>query len=244
MNWLKEGGAYVLGIAVLLLLLAIPIFFIMGAVWVGNYVLPWLTLLAWIVLGIDIIFVSPLLLFKKTREAALVALHVSSYAFGLLLWFLGLLLCYYIWGFIAVFVGLALMGIGVVPVAMLATLFTGEFVMLGTLIALTFLTFGVRFFSLYVLEKNSENSYLLESEERPKRKKWPVVVGVLVWLFAIIYLIGVALGVQTCTKIDENTTECSPTFLKGTPSTVEKYNEEDNTVSVYDKETGELIETY
>ena len=244
MNWLKEGGAYVLGIAVLLLLLAIPIFFIMGAVWVGNYVLPWLTLLAWIVLGIDIIFVSPLLLFKKTREAALVALHVSSYAFGLLLWFLGLLLCYYIWGFIAVFIGLALMGIGVVPVAMLATLFTGEFGMFGTLVFLTFLTFGVRIFPLYVLEENSKSSYLIEGEERPKKKKWPVVVGVLVWLLAVIYLIGTVLGAETCTEIDENTRECTPTFIKGLPSTIEVYSEEDNTVSVYDKETGELIETY
>ncbi|KKS53507.1 MAG: hypothetical protein UV20_C0050G0004 [Candidatus Magasanikbacteria bacterium GW2011_GWA2_42_32] len=241
---LKAGGGYVLGIAGLLLLLAIPVFFIMGAVWVGTYVLPWLKLLAWIVLGIDVIIILPLILFRKTREAALSALYISSYVFGLLLWFMGLLLSYLIWGFIAVFIGLALMGIGVVPIAMLATLLTGEFGIFGTLILLTFLTFGVRFFAVYILEKSAENSYSLEGAESPKRKKWPIVAGVLFWLFGVVYLMGVVLAVQTCTEIDANTRECTPTFVKMLPSTIEVYNEDDNTVSVYDKETGELIESY
>lgn len=244
LSTLKEGGTYILGIAIMLFLIAIPVFLIMGAVWVGTYVLPWLKFLAWVVLGIDVIIILPLLLFRRTRETGLTGLYISSYAFGLLLWFLGLLVSYYIWGFIAVFIGLALMGIGVVPVAMLATLLTGEFGMLGTLIFLTVLTFGVRFFAAYVLERSSEGSFSLEGEEKTKKKKWPVVVGVLFWLFAVVYLIGVVLGAQTCTEIDKNTRECTPTFLSELPSTVEIYDKENNTVSVYDKKTGELIETY
>lgn len=241
---LKAGGGYVLVIAGLLLLIAIPVLFIMGAVWVGTHVLPWLTLLSWIILGIDVIIVLPLILIRRTREAALSALYISSYVFGLLLWFDGLLLSYFIWGFIAVFIGLALMGIGVVPVAMLATLLTGEFGMFGTLIYLLVMTFGVRFLATYILEKNRENSYSIEGEQSPKRKKWPMVVGVLFWLFGVVYVIGVVLAAETCTEIDENTRECTPTFFKELPTTVEIYSEEDNSVSVYNKDTGELIESY
>ena len=116
--------------------------------------------------------------------------------------------------------------------------------MLGTLIFLTVLTFGIRFFSVYVLEKNAESSYLLEGDEKPKGRKWPIVVGILFWLFAVVYLAGTILGAQTCTEIDENTLECTPTFLSELPSTIEVYDEESNSTSVYDKETGELIESY
>jgi hypothetical protein len=66
--------------------------------------------------------------------------------------FLGLLLTYVIWGGFAVFIGLFLAGVGVVPVAMLATLLKGLWGPFGILIGLTILTFGTRIFGLSLSE--------------------------------------------------------------------------------------------
>ena len=63
---------------------------------------------------------------------------------GLTLWFWALVLTYTIWGAVAVFIGLFLLGIGVVPVAMLATLFDGQAATTLQLLLLTVVTFGAR----------------------------------------------------------------------------------------------------
>lgn len=58
-----------------------------------------------------------------------------------------------LWGGIAVFIGLFLLGVGVVPIAMLATLFNGMWSTLGELFLLLILTFGSRFLGIYLVEK-------------------------------------------------------------------------------------------
>jgi len=73
--------------------------------------------------------------------------------FGLFLWVLGLIPTYHLWGGLAVFLGLFLFGVGVVPVAMLATLFKGMWLQFGELVFLTALVFGVRAYSMYVAQK-------------------------------------------------------------------------------------------
>lgn len=80
-------------------------------------------------------------------------MFISSYVFGLTLWFLGLLLTYFTWGFLGVFIGLVLVGVGVVPVAMLAMLLNGELFVLFVLVLLTILTFGLRFLGIYMARR-------------------------------------------------------------------------------------------
>src|SRR3989338_1801626 len=136
---LKNFGYYILGIGGFLLLLFISIAMIKGAVWIGEHALQWLINFSWIVFAVNLFVLLPLGLFKKTGIVGGMGMYISSYVFGLTLWFLGLLLTYFTWGFLGVFIGLMLGGVGVIPVAMLAVLLDGELFVLFVLVLLTIL---------------------------------------------------------------------------------------------------------
>lgn len=140
----KNIGSYALGIVVFLAILALPVILIAGATAIGEIMLPWLWLLSMLTLGVCIIILGPLALFRFTRPWAGIGYFIASYVFGLTGWFLGLLLTWVLWGGFAVFIGLIFLGVGVVPVAMLATLFKGMWTDLGLLILLVVLTYGLR----------------------------------------------------------------------------------------------------
>ena len=139
---LKSIGSFLLGGVVLIGLILLVLFFVKGGVWLGEKILPWLLFLMWPVLAIGILIFLPMGIFKRTKGAAALGLGISSYVFGLTLWFWGLILTYLIWGMAAVFIGLFIAGIGAVPLSILATALEGEWSTLGQLIFLLFLTFG------------------------------------------------------------------------------------------------------
>jgi hypothetical protein len=58
-----------------------------------------------------------------------------------------------------VFLGLFLLGVGVVPIAKHATLFKGMWLQLGELVLLTVLTFGLRAYSIYLDQKTDREAY-------------------------------------------------------------------------------------
>ena len=115
------GGLLIMGVF-LVVGLAIAGVFIFGAAWASTKLLPVLT---WIVFGLVVFILLPLAIPRATRGFSSVALFVASYVFGATLWMEGLLLTLGIWGLGAVFIGLFLAGVGVVPIAMLATLLKG-----------------------------------------------------------------------------------------------------------------------
>ena len=154
---LKNIGYFALGVGALILLAVLSALMIKGTVWVGEHVLQWLINLAWFTFALDLFILLPLGLFRKTGFVGGIGMSISSYVFGLTLWFFGLLLTYFIWGFWGVFIGLALYGVGVVPVAMLAVLIDGDFVTLGTLVLLTVFTFGTRALGIYLAVRAEEN---------------------------------------------------------------------------------------
>ncbi len=159
-NGLKNVGGFVIGAGFLLLLLLISVWIIQGAVWVGEHVLQWLINLTWIAFGINLFILLPLSLFRKTGVFGGIGMFISSYIFGLTLWFTGLLITYFTWGFLGVFIGLMLGGVGVIPVAMLASLLDGELFVLFILILLSVLAFGLKMLGIYMAgraeEKNDE----------------------------------------------------------------------------------------
>ena len=65
---------------------------------------------------------------------------------------MGLLLTWMLWGGFAVMIGLFLCGVGVVPMAMLATLFSGMWLELGLLFLAIVLTFGTRILGIVITE--------------------------------------------------------------------------------------------
>lgn len=147
------GGIIILG------LFLIPALFIYGGVKISSIVTPWLFLLSEITLAVTILFLLPLSIFSKTRGFAGSGMVIASFVFGLNLWVWGFILTYVLWGWFALFVGLFMLGIGVVPIAMLATMFKGMWPTFWQLVILTTLTFGVRWFGLFLGEKAEERKY-------------------------------------------------------------------------------------
>jgi len=150
---MKDAGATVGGLAILIGIALLNALFIHGGAWLGARIYPWLVAISVIALGGVIFVLLPLASFRKARGLSATGLMIASFVFGLTLWVWGLLLTYNLWGAIAVFIGLFLMGIGVVPIAMLATLFEGMWMTLGELILLTVLTFGTRATGAWVAVK-------------------------------------------------------------------------------------------
>lgn len=132
------------GICALIAVIFLLVLVIQGGAWIAGKILPALPIFSGLVLAADIIIFLPLAIFRATRRLAGDGLFVSSYVFGVTLWIWAFLLAYTIWGALAVIIGLFLVGVGVVPIAMLATLLTGQWHNLGILISLLFLTFGIR----------------------------------------------------------------------------------------------------
>lgn len=145
---LTNIGTYALGSVGLLALLALPVLFIGGGIRIGEKILPWLMLLSLIAFGFNLVILGPMALIRPTRAWAGVGFFISSYIFGLTGWFMGLILTWMLWGSIAVVIGLFVMGIGVVPIAMLATIFNGMWAELGLLVLAVILTFGLRMLGL------------------------------------------------------------------------------------------------
>jgi len=162
---LKSIGTLIFGLGFFILLILVPVLIINGSLIIGGMLLPWLISSSWIVFFLNLFVFLPLSLIKKTGEFGFSAMFLSSYVFGLTLWFAGLLLTYDIWGFFGVIVGLFLGGVGVVPVGMLATLLTGEFGALLFLIALVVLTFGLRVLSLYLGTRHDIKEYQVHKED-------------------------------------------------------------------------------
>jgi len=154
------------------------VFVIKGVVWIGEKVLPFLMSLTSLLTAISVFIFIPMMIFKKTRKWAGGALAFSSLLFGLTLWIYSALVAYMLWGFIGLVIGLFMMGIGVVPVALLAALFSGEWTIIGSIIYMLILTFGARLFGLYVAEK-AENkksiTYTGSFSENPMEEKYRII---------------------------------------------------------------------
>jgi len=141
---LSKIGTFALGVVIMLAVFSIPVILIVGGVWVAEKVLPWLILLCLLVLVFNIIILGPLAAIPATRPWAGLGFFISSYIFGLTGWFMGLLLTWILWGGCAVVVGLFIMGIGVVPIAMVATIVNGMWPDFGLLVLAVVLTYGLR----------------------------------------------------------------------------------------------------
>jgi hypothetical protein len=136
-------------------------------VWFSAKALPWLNALGELALLICIVILLPVSLFRRTRIWAGNGFYVCSFLFGAMLFAYACLVSYEIWEYTGLIFGLMFAGVGVVPVAFVATIVHGHWAELGELVFDTVLTFGVRAFGLYLLSKGSPKSQqpLSESDE-------------------------------------------------------------------------------
>jgi len=78
-------------------------------------------------------------------------IFISSFIFGAVLWLGAFVLTYSIWGLLAVIVGLFLFGIGVVPIALIATAIHGFWSPFWDLIITILCTLGARLIGILIL---------------------------------------------------------------------------------------------
>lgn len=126
--------------------------FILGGVWISKYLLPWLTIISIIVFAIVVFVLLPLAIPRSTRGFSSISIFIASYVFGTTLWMFALWLTYFTWGIFAVIIGLVFFGVGVVPIALLATLFNGMWEPFFTLVSLALATFCCRMGALSLAE--------------------------------------------------------------------------------------------
>jgi hypothetical protein len=131
---------------VLVGIVMLALMFLRGGVWLGEQALPYFLWLAGIALGVVVIVLLPMAAFHQTQRLAAKGLLYASAIFGITLWVQGLVLTYNLWGGGAVLVGLFFVGVGVVPMAMLAALLAEMWSALGQLLLLAMLTYGTRHF--------------------------------------------------------------------------------------------------
>jgi hypothetical protein len=124
--------------------------FYYGAAWASAQVLPFLSALARTSFALVLFVLIPLAIPRATRTFAAFGMLIASYVFGLTTWMTGLLLTLTLWGFLGVVIGLLLGGVGVVPLAGLATLFNGMWEEFFSVVILVMVTFGTRMGAIYL----------------------------------------------------------------------------------------------
>jgi hypothetical protein len=160
MAFLKGVGSFLLALAVAAVLGLLSFIFIYGAEFVSAWTLPYMASAIRVAMLVCI-FMLPLSLIHKARLVTATGFMISSYVFGICAWMLGLLTTLHYWGVIGVIVGLAIAGLGVVPVAMLAAaIHTSWDEVLFLAVALIF-TYGARMLALWIGAK-----YDIEEERR------------------------------------------------------------------------------
>jgi hypothetical protein len=148
----NAGGVF-LGGLLLLFFLMFPVALIFGAAEISIWALKWLpATFSWTLLVTLVLFV-PLAIFPSTRGASGNGIVIASYIFGTILWLWAMAITYSVWGMFALILGLMFFGVGVVPVAILAVIFEGEWMALGNLVFLFVLTFASRGLGNWLIEK-------------------------------------------------------------------------------------------
>lgn len=141
---LSGPGATLLGLAVLLAVLALVALFVSGMVWVSQHLVWYIVALAQAMIVLTIVLFLPLAAFERTRRGAVAGLVAAAFVFGLATWMLGLIATFEAWGGLGVVIGLLLGGVGLVPLGMLAALFSAHWLVLGQLVVGCALTVAAR----------------------------------------------------------------------------------------------------
>jgi uncharacterized membrane protein (GlpM family) len=147
---LKSAGAALFGLLILVAMLALIGLLIGGASWLSDHLLPLFATSSVIAFGLLVTVFLPLSAFRKTRSFGLAAIFCASILFGATAWMEGLVTTELFWGTWGVIIGLCFAGVGVVPMGMLAAFFHGEWSELLELLALIALTFGCRFYAIWM----------------------------------------------------------------------------------------------
>ncbi|MGN8547106.1 DUF4339 domain-containing protein [Bradyrhizobium sp. 13971] len=155
-GWAKEMlqgiGAFLLVAAISVGGVTLLMMLFYGAAWASDRLLPYVILAAEWAIAICVVILAPLSAFRKTRIVSAFGFFAASYIFGTCLWMIGLLTAYFYWGLKSIIIGMCLFGAGVVPVALLASLFNGDWSAFWMMLAGAALTYGARMLAFWIFE--------------------------------------------------------------------------------------------
>ncbi len=185
----KAIGGCAIWFAVMIGIVFVAGMLIRGGVWASDKIYPWLVVSSLVSLAVSILALLPLALFKETRGHSGLGFYIVSFVFGGTLWVWSLLLTYVLWGGVALFIGLILAGVGVLPIALLATATKGMWSMFGQLILGFVATYGTRSIGIYLMQRAEEEQYedLYMIEDQPL----PLKLIVTTWLLFASSFMGV-----------------------------------------------------
>ena len=156
MNIIKNLFSGILGFAILIGIIIISGIVLVFGIKIVSVIYPILLTVNTIATFICIFILLPLAIFKKTRIISVYGLLISSYIFGACLWTFSFLMTYYYWGLLGVIFGVVLLGVGVVPVAFIASLFHADWSTISNIIYVLILSWGARSLSIYFAKKIDE----------------------------------------------------------------------------------------
>ncbi len=178
MQKLKDIGAVLLGILIIVGILVGSILIIGYGSKVAIKADP---ILSWISLAILVInlITIPLVIFKRTRAWYGLELFFSSMIYGLSLWVYGFLVTYILWGIGAVVVGIFILGIGVVPFGLIASVIHHEWSYFWNLILMLVLTFASRGIGSVLVDRaESDEGYEdVDVKEEPLKGLEEIYIG-------------------------------------------------------------------
>jgi hypothetical protein len=193
-EFLKSIGFFVLGVVLLAALMTLVGLFLYGAGWLSEKVLPVVSLVGAVTLLILLLVFLPLSIFRKCRGWCAAAFIYWSYLCGLSLWMTSLLVTLNLWGLTAAIIGLLFMGVGILPVALLACIFKGEWSIFFQLILQLVFLIGCRLFGFYLAHK-AEQEELCDAKEKRERSK-QFMKPWLRWILVFPAAIGAGIGIQ------------------------------------------------
>ncbi|OIR18979.1 hypothetical protein GALL_13230 [mine drainage metagenome] len=179
LNTIGTLGAY---FAVMIAVALVGLLILKGSVWLSQYLTPWLFKISWCGLVVVLLGLLPLVASKETRGAGGLGIFFASYLFGATLWFWSMLITYTFWGWPALIIGLVIMGVGVLPIALLATAIKGEWGLFGQLLLIFVVTIGTRGGGTWAVHKH---------EEAPGDLDMPKKLVVTSWLLFSTGFLGV-----------------------------------------------------
>lgn len=158
-DWFKNSIYTIGGILIFVAMIVVCLGFIFGSVWLSSKIMPILLYVFGVIFWICCIIVLPMAFFKKTQSIAAVGFFIASYVFGITLWFYSFFITYSFWGIFGIIIGLMLAGIGVFPLAIIASAIHSEWWLVFNLIITGVLTYGFRYLGLYLDEKSTRGKF-------------------------------------------------------------------------------------
>lgn len=126
--------------------------------WIANFTMEafgFMLPFAILAFGLSILLL-PVAAWRRTRGFALVCMFILTIVCGITTWLYGAACTFMAWGWVGLIVGLALMGVGVVPLAMVASLFKSDvpISVFWILLAMSAATFLLRATTAYFASKD------------------------------------------------------------------------------------------